>query len=231
MGQAEKYYFQDIILFILNQEYGKNLIFKGGTALRKCYGLDRFSEDLDFTCLKKVDLKKLETDLKRFDLDYDIRSSNRENDLRIFIRIKGPLYINSLPQSTCKIQIDFSYRENIIIEPSIKRIGMYITEIPTFEISVMNEIEILAEKIRAIWIRSKARDMYDLMFLLKKGIPFEEDLVNKKLSIYNHSWDPKIFEEKLRLKRDEWEIELEPLLRSVPNFEETRQFILEKILR
>jgi len=230
LGQAEKFYFQDIILFILNQEYGKNMIFKGGTALRKCYGLDRFSEDLDFTCLIRIDIKELEIGLKRFAMDYEKEVSERKNDVRMIIRIKGPLY-TGIPQSYCRIQIDLSYRENITIEPNIKRIGMYIAEIPTFEISVMNEIEILAEKIRAIWTRSDAKDIYDLIFLLRKGIPFEKDLVNRKLDLYDSSWDREKFEEKLRIDKDDWKKELGPLLRNVPDYEETRQFILEKLLK
>jgi hypothetical protein len=228
LGQAEKFYFQDIILFILNQEYGKNMIFKGGTALRKCYGLDRFSEDLDFTCLIRIDIKELEIGLKRFAMDYEKEVSERENDVRMIIRIKGPLY-TGIPQSYCRIQIDLSYRENITIEPNIKRIGMYIAEIPTFEISVMNEIEILAEKIRAIWTRSDAKDIYDLMFLLRKGIRFEKGLVNRKLDLYDSSWDPKIFEERLKMDQNDWKKELGPLVRNVPGYEETRRFIIEKI--
>lgn len=38
LGQAEKDYFQNILLFILFQYYGKTLVFKGGTAISKCYG-------------------------------------------------------------------------------------------------------------------------------------------------------------------------------------------------
>ncbi len=49
LGQAEKEYFQNIVLFILYEQFGKELVFKGGTALSKAYGLERFSEDLDFT--------------------------------------------------------------------------------------------------------------------------------------------------------------------------------------
>ncbi len=33
LGQAEKDYFQNILLFILYQHYGKSLIFKGGIDL------------------------------------------------------------------------------------------------------------------------------------------------------------------------------------------------------
>lgn len=33
------------------------LVLKGGTALLLCYGLDRFSEDLDFDAPKKLNLE------------------------------------------------------------------------------------------------------------------------------------------------------------------------------
>ena len=46
LGQAEKDYVQT---FILYQRYGRELVFKGDTALNKCYNLDRFSQDIDFT--------------------------------------------------------------------------------------------------------------------------------------------------------------------------------------
>ncbi len=37
---------------LLESPHGKNLVFKGGTALRLAYGSPRFSEDLDFALLK-----------------------------------------------------------------------------------------------------------------------------------------------------------------------------------
>ncbi|MDY6795072.1 MAG: nucleotidyl transferase AbiEii/AbiGii toxin family protein [Actinomycetota bacterium] len=37
---------------LLESPHGKNLVFKGGTALRLVYGSPRFSEDLDFALLK-----------------------------------------------------------------------------------------------------------------------------------------------------------------------------------
>jgi predicted nucleotidyltransferase component of viral defense system len=40
------------------------MVLKGGTALLLCYGLDRFSEDLDFDAPKKLNLEsRLEDDL------------------------------------------------------------------------------------------------------------------------------------------------------------------------
>ena len=58
-GYAEKDYFQNILLFIIFGSYGKEFVFKGGTALSKCLGLPRFSEDLDFTCKEKPNIKNI----------------------------------------------------------------------------------------------------------------------------------------------------------------------------
>jgi predicted nucleotidyltransferase component of viral defense system len=59
LGQAEKDYFQQIFLSILYGRFGKELIFKGGTALNKAYGLDCFSEDLDFTLSKEEKIREI----------------------------------------------------------------------------------------------------------------------------------------------------------------------------
>ena len=50
---AIKEIFQEIVLLgLYNGGFFKKAAFYGGTALRILYGLDRFSEDLDFTLLK-----------------------------------------------------------------------------------------------------------------------------------------------------------------------------------
>ena len=70
LGQIEKDYIQHLFLRNLYQKSTKSLIFKGGTALQKTYSLNRFSEDLDFTLIKKIDieniLKKVIKNLKIF---------------------------------------------------------------------------------------------------------------------------------------------------------------------
>lgn len=228
LGQAEKDYFQSILLFILYQEYGKDIVFKGGTALKKCYGLNRSSEDLDFTCLNKIDVKKLEAGVKRFNLEFEIETKEYKDGLKIILRIKGPLYIG-INQSLCKFIIDFSFRENIILKPQIKTIGRFLEEIPAFDVFVMQEREILAEKVRAVLTRTKARDIYDLWFLLEKGIKFDENLVKEKLEYYKHEWNPKEFAKKLDMKKAIWETELKPLVSSLPDFMKVRKSVLERI--
>jgi len=56
LGQSEKEYFQNIVLFIIYERVGREMVFKGGTAMNRCYNLNRFSEDLDFT-VEKIKLR------------------------------------------------------------------------------------------------------------------------------------------------------------------------------
>ena len=75
---TERDYLLELILFILYKHIGRKMIFKGGTALYKLYGLDRFSQDLDFTLIDyKLDFKKL---LKN--IIFDLRNIN------VHVRIK-----------------------------------------------------------------------------------------------------------------------------------------------
>ncbi len=58
----------DILLALSRSELSHDLVFQGGTALRLCYGGQRYSEDLDFTCgagaTEPFDLKNMEKLLK-----------------------------------------------------------------------------------------------------------------------------------------------------------------------
>jgi len=228
LGQAEKDYFQNILLFIIYQEYGKGIIFKGGTALKKCYGLDRFSEDLDFTCLEKIDIQKIEDGLKRFNLNYELEKKEYKSGLKITLRINGPLY-SGIRNSLCKLILDFSFREKVILQPIVKSIGRFLEEVPSFDVFVMQEKEILAEKIRAIITRNKARDVYDLWFLLNKNINFDKKFIEKKLDYYKEHWNKKDFMNKLNMKESIWETELSPLLRDVPKFNKVKKKILSVV--
>ncbi|MCJ7816352.1 MAG: nucleotidyl transferase AbiEii/AbiGii toxin family protein [Candidatus Aenigmarchaeota archaeon] len=228
LGQAEKDYFQNILLFIIYRNYGKDIVFKGGTALKKCYGIPRFSEDLDFTCLSEMKIENIEDGLKRFNIEFEIETKKYHAGLKVTFRIKGPLY-NGIRFSLCKLMLDFSFRENVILNPNIKTIGRFIEEIPSFDVFVMQEPEILAEKIRAVLTRTTARDVYDLWFLLGNGVKFDGNLVRKKLEYYGQKWNPKEFARKLSLKKPIWETELSPLISNVPDFREAKKTILERV--
>jgi hypothetical protein len=228
LSQAEEDYFQNILLFIIYQEYGKSLIFKGGTALSKCYGSNRFSEDLGFTGEGEFNANIINRGLKRFKIEFETEMKKYPDELKITLRIKGPLYVG-IRQSLCRFIIDMSFRENILLPPEIKTIGRFLEEIPEFDVFVMQEKEILAEKIRAVLTRTKAKDVYDIWFLLKRGIEFDEKLIKEKLKFYNMTWNKKEFAKTLNLQKSVWENELKPLLPSIPPFMEVKKFLLKNL--
>ena len=229
LGQAEKDYFQNVILFILYRRHGREMVFKGGTALKKCYGLARFSEDLDFTCAREMNpLKDIENGLKRFGVEFEKETQLYPNGLKITLRLRGPLFAG-IRQSLCKFIVDLSFRENVELPPAVKTIGRFMEEVPSFDVYVMQEKEILAEKVRAVMSRSKARDVYDLWFLLERGVTFDLELIRKKLGFYGEGWDAKIFEEGILGKKPFWKTELSGLVSSVPDFEAVLKSITERI--
>ena len=225
IGQAEKDYFQNILLFIIYKSFGSEIVFKGGTALSKCYGLNRFSDDLDFACKKEFDFKIIEEGIKRFKIDFKIEEEAFERSKSYIIRINGPLYTGN-KNSACKLILDFSFREEVIIKPAVKSIGRFLEEILSFDVYVMAEEEIFAEKIRAVLTRNKARDVYDLYFLVESGLKLNKELVDKKLEYYKIKFKEKDFIKAIKAKKEIWKSELSGLIENVPDFSEVSSKIL-----
>jgi hypothetical protein len=232
-GNMEKDYLLDIALLSMSRSTKDELVFKGGTCLYKFYKLERFSEDIDFTMRKPLDtealLKKLTSDLGSFGIGAEIREKRKVHDsLMATLRTKGPLY-QGTPQSFSNIGVDINLRSSIDTEPVLSRYAPLYPDVPAFSLLIMQEPEILAEKARAVMTRAKARDVYDIWFLLNKGVKFDHELVGKKLDYYGKAWDPKEFSRKLGENAKAWASELGPLIPTVPDFRDVRKLILEKI--
>jgi len=227
LGQAEKDYYQEIILFILYNEIGNDLVFKGGTALTKCYGLNRFSEDLDFNAEEKNFNEIIKKGLKNFYIEFESEEKKHTSSIDLTYWIKGPLYTGN-KNSLCKISLDFSLRE-VTQQKNIKQIGLHIEEIPMFNVIVMHEEEILAEKIRAIMTRNKARDLYDAHNLVLKGIKTTIKQINEKLKTHNKKFTIKEFQEAINKKEKIWETELKPITKAFPKFTDAKNNLLQWI--
>ncbi|MCK9293330.1 nucleotidyl transferase AbiEii/AbiGii toxin family protein [archaeon] len=227
LGQAEKDYFQNIVLFIIYRLYGFELIFKGGTALSKCYGLDRFSEDLDFNASVIFNVDKFKEYLNRFYLDYELEKSDfKDIGLKITLRLKGPLY-NGIKHSLCKLFIDISYRENLLLEPVIKKI-INLEDLPSFDVLVMSKEEIFIEKIRAILTRNKARDLYDLWYLSKLNLlEIKKELIDSKVDYYDQKFYINNFKKAVLNKENIWITELSGLIKNVPSFKEVSKEVID----
>lgn len=229
LGQAEVDYFQHLILFITYSKVDLQMIFKGGTALQKCYSLERFSEDLDFNLEKEADILPLiESGLKDFLINFEIELNEHPKGKNYLVRIEGPLY-NGNRNSLCKILLDLSFREPISLNPKVITLAKTINEIPSFQVSVMNIEEIFAEKIRAILTRDKARDIYDLYFLLNQNISQDKNLVNKKLEFNKLVFSKDKIIEKIEKTKRYWDAEMKPLLNNFIEFEEVLENIKIKL--
>ena len=100
----------------------------------------------------------------------------------------------------------------------IKKLGRFLEEIPSFDVYVMAEKEILAEKMRAIVTRNKARDVYDLWFLIKASVKGDTTLVEKKFASEKKVFKRKEFLEAVQEKEAIWVSELSPVVQHVPEF-------------
>ncbi len=230
---AEKDYLLEIALLSISRSTKDELVFKGGTCMSKFYKLDRFSEDIDFSARRDIDvdrvLEKIASDMRSFGVLAGIMEREKKHDSVIArVRCRGPLYSGN-PQSLSSIKVDVNLKSGTDAEPKLLRYSPLYSEIPAFSLLVMDEREILAEKVRAVMSRGKARDVYDLRFLLEKGVPFDAGLVGKKLGFYGEKWDPGKFKSGLLGKKPFWKTELSGLVASVPDFEETRKVILSKV--
>jgi predicted nucleotidyltransferase component of viral defense system len=119
LGQVESDYLQHILLLFLSRRAGSWLVLKGGTALQKAYGLNRFSDDLDFTS-KKGDIEEIaqgiRTDLAAFGLENELKINRMESVSEVIVySIKGPLY-DGTPRSMAVQRLEVSLREEVILK-------------------------------------------------------------------------------------------------------------------
>lgn len=225
LGQLELDYYQHLILAKIFEKFN-TIYFKGGTCLQKCYGIKRFSEDLDFNYINleiKEIIKFIETIFETEINDY----YESKFGVTFSIRFEGILF-NGSTQSMCKISFDFRNKD-IYNKPLKKIIRPIYTDLPQYFLLALDEEEILAEKIRTILTRYKARDVYDLNELLLNEVHINWELVNKKLKTYDKIFNKEEFEEKLEEKRSIYDEEIKRLTNIYDNFDTCKKQILKEI--
>jgi predicted nucleotidyltransferase component of viral defense system len=185
-------YFQHLFLSELYKlPKAENLLFKGGTALRVIYGSPRFSEDLDFSLFsvehyqKKEYIEGLFTDvlvaIERIGIKVEI---GRKSDVTAEGYFGDANFkIFDYPQVGATINV--SSRNGRDIRGEIDTVANDF--IPTYNVLHLPKAELVEEKVfSALVQRGKARDFYDLYFLLRKGMVDLEQkrrLANLKNSI------------------------------------------------
>ena len=232
LGQKEKDYLQHIILLYIFKHSDDSLIFKGGTCLQKVYGLNRFSEDLDFTINREMDEEMLVEEVVKglryhgFPSEIEIKKHGINTGIRFLIH--GPLYVGTR-RSMCSLKMDVSRRERVIMDSEPITVYPLYDEIFPYLALCMNKMEILAEKIRALLTRDATRDLYDLFFLVKKGIEPNMDMVKEKLKFYDMEFETKSFETAIGKRRKNWKRAIKKYSSFSLDFEEVSETVLGKV--
>lgn len=71
---------------------------------------------------------------------------------------------------------------------------------------------IFAEKVRALLVRGMARDLYDLWFLIERGVKPDLELINSKLSLYDKIYSQEEMNKRISQLEKGWNKDLKPLL-------------------
>ncbi len=154
-----------------------NMVLKGGTGIRKTYIENyRFSDDLDFTLLGGMDKNVLTDSVKKVVLGVKEESGINFNDeIQIEENINGfeaAIYFRILRRSGTprKIKLDFteSGKEKVLLPMENRDVIHSYSDKCQFQIKVYSLAEIMAEKTRSLFERTRPRDMYDVWYLYDK---------------------------------------------------------------
>lgn len=200
---AMKEIIQEIVICGLSRGgFFNEAAFYGGTALRIFYGLNRFSEDLDFALLKPnkdFDLSKyfpfIEKEVQAYGLNLSITEKEKTKDSNIMSAfLKGDtkehilmFFPNENMQNTTSLKNIKIKFEVDINPPNGAKYDLKYKLLPSpHQVKLYDEASLFAGKIHAIlcrnWnYRTKGRDLYDYIFYLSKNISVNLELVKEKL--------------------------------------------------
>ena len=216
---VERDYIQHVLL---RHAAGPPLAFKGGTCLRIAYGSPRYSEDLDFNA--DADARGAFDHLVIASArlpDYGmpatvVRRPSREG-LAAVLHCEGPLF-SANPRSRASVRIEVSLRHEPVATAEVFVPRTPYADVPQLVLRTLSKEHLFAEKVRALVVRGKPRDLYDVHFLLTRGFSAPRKLLDLKMSLYRRRFSPTGLERGIVSARRGWERDLEPLLGQVPPF-------------
>jgi predicted nucleotidyltransferase component of viral defense system len=137
------------------------LVFVGGTMLRLCYGLNRFSIDLDFWATRKINSEKFVESCREYLVRYYSLTGSADRFHTALFELKSKSYPRPL-----KIEVRKEPR-NIRTEQAIAYSKYSNIQVL---LKVVKPEEMLKLKVGAFLDRKEIRDVFDIDFLVKKGI-------------------------------------------------------------
>ena len=91
-------------------------------------------------------------------------------------------------------------------------------DVPQLVVRALAGAHLLAETVRALIVRGKPRDLYDVHFLLEHGVECPRALLDEKMRLYRRRFTPRALDAEIDRVERPWARDLEPLLGGVPPF-------------
>ena len=151
------------------------MVLKGGTALKLCYGLDRFSEDLDFDCAKSLNL---ESSIAAVFAQLGKTQANLRNP---------EISVTKDTQTVKRYRIIYAGDINLKLETSLRGTPrdedlIELNGILTYKIE-----KLIQQKLRALNGRTAARDLHDVIYLYEHFFDsFEEGELDEIEALYRN---------------------------------------------
>ena len=202
---AMKEIIQEIVLCSLSRtDFFKHAAFYGGTALRIFYGLDRFSEDLDFSLAEPDSAFDLSSYLPA--LENEVRSYGLNLKAEIKTKAKASSVQSAFVKGNTREQLLYFFPEDSVasLVPGNETVKIKFevdTNPPPFagyekqyrllpipyEVRLYDAPSLFAGKIHAVlcrgWkSRTKGRDLYDFVFYVSRKISVNLAHLNARLT-------------------------------------------------
>ena len=161
----------DVLYHLNSGRILEKIVFGGGTMLRLCHELSRYSADLDFWLIKTVAIETFQNKITAHLADeYEI-TDNQIKHFSLVVEVRTPAYPRRL-----KIEIRKDIRE-WDLEKSIAFSKYSNRQVLLYTHTLSQTMD---NKIAALITRGEIRDAFDIEFLLRKGITLPEMTMEDK---------------------------------------------------
>ncbi|MCH9634593.1 MAG: hypothetical protein S4CHLAM7_13460 [Chlamydiae bacterium] len=197
------------LLGLWRSKFFEKAVFYGGTALRILYGLDRFSEDLDFTLLtpqKNFDISKyekaiqLELNSMGFSSEVEKKVKTKQsaiesafiklNTIEHLLHIGMPKSLSSSMHKEARLKIRLEVDTDPPKDKATEETKLLLLPIP-FSVKSLRKEDLFAGKAHAALCRQwkgrvKGRDWYDLVWFISRGVSLNLYYLKKRMEQSGH---------------------------------------------
>ena len=222
---------QAALLGLHRTRFFDHAAFYGGTALRILYGLDRFSEDLDFSLLQSNPtfnftpfLEGLEKEMESMGFQVKVAEKEKNqstgilsaflkaNTLDLLLSIQERGHRSGIhPDQRLKIKLEIDVDPPLPFRTTL----MLLREPSPFHVLTYHLSDLFAGKMHAILYRAwknrvKGRDWFDLIWFIQKDIPISLEHLQQRMKHIGEKEildQPKLFEAlRQKIESIDWEL-------------------------